>query len=218
MENNTPRSAPPRLKERFSGAITAGIILAFAIMLALPVSQCVSEGLKDSDKTADITVIDPPVLMDIPPPPEEEIDEEQIDEIEEEREPPTLEELELAMNADVSALAGGDFTVPTIDIGSQIEDMIFELKDLSVQPQPISQTEPIYPAELKRAKVDGEVVVEFVIRPDGTTERIRIRSSSNVGFEENTIRAVRKWRFKPGERDGKPVKSRVFLRIPFSVK
>ena len=70
--------------------------------------------------------------MDEPPPPEDDQEEEEIEEIEQNREPPTLEQLELSMNADLSGFTSSDFTVPTINIGDQLSDIIYELEDLII--------------------------------------------------------------------------------------
>lgn len=208
---------PPELGSQPYVPFIAAAVFGVGVFFMLAVSQMLSVGFSPTDKSAEITIIEPPQLVDIQEPPEEVIDEEEIEELEQDVEPPTLEQLEIAMNADVSGLASGDFTVDAYSIKSELEDLIFEIKDLSVRPEPIQQTEPVYPPELKRNKIEGEVTVEFVVRPDGSTDRARITESTNPGFNENTLRAIRRWRFKPGEKDGKAVSTRVRIRIPFNV-
>lgn len=211
-------TTPPELKQRFGGAFGTGLLIAFFLMLMLPISQMLSEGLTSQDRRAEIQVIEPPELMEEPPPPEELQEEEEIEELEEQREPPTLEQLELSMNADVSGLTGGDFTVPSYDIGGGMQDLIFEISQLSVAPRPIAQPAPQYPPELQRNKVSGEVRATFVVRPSGNTDLVRIVHSTNPAFEEPTIRAIRRWRFQPGEKDGEAVSARVFINIPFTTR
>ncbi len=213
----THRTQPPELTQRSLSPLTAGLLIGGVIFLMLPISQMLSLGLRDSERSADISIIEPPDLFETPPPPEEEIQEEEIEELERDQEPPTLEQLELAMNPDVSGLSGGDFTVPTYDLSQEIGEMIYEMRDLTTHPQAIAQPAPIYPPELKRAGIEGEVYVEFLIRQDGSAERPRILESTNPAFEEPVIRAVRRWRFRPGERAGQPVTVRVRQRIPFSL-
>jgi protein TonB len=126
--------------------------------------------------------------------------------------------LELSMNADLSGFASSDFTVPTIDLGSQIDELVYELADLTRAPRPIKQAAPQYPPELRRAGIEGTVVLMFHVRSDGTTEKITVTDSNNPGFNEPAIRAVRKWRFEPGEKDGKAVTCRVRIPIPFKIR
>ena len=208
---------PPNLKNEVPLSLLFGFIFMFAVLLALPVSQWITS-IRDRTKM-DVEVIEmkPPTLMDQPPPPEEPPPEDDIEDVQQEREPPTLEQLELSMNADLSGLTSSSFTVPTIDVGSQIEELVYELSDLTRAPRPIKQPQPIYPPELRRAGIEGTVILMFHVRSDGTTAKITVQKSDNPGFNEPTIRAVRKWRFQPGEKDGKPVTCRVRIPIPFKV-
>lgn len=208
---------PPGLKDRYTSALIFGLVFGTALFLLLPISQMLSQGLLKSDKNVEISVIEPPELFEQPPPPEEEIVEEEIEELEKDQEPPTLEQLEISMNADVSGMASGDFSMPSYSLADEIEEMIYEMKDLTVAPRAIIQSEPNYPPELKRNGIEGEVRMEFVIRKDGTTDDIRVLRSSNPGFEEPTIKAVRRWKFEAGERGGEKVSVRVRINIPFKV-
>lgn len=206
---------PPNLKQEFPISFAVGLIFMAAVLLALPVSQLITE-FKTRDSTeVDVVEYKPPPVIEQPPPPVEEEEQEEIEEIEQNREPPTLEQLELSMSADLSGFASSDFTVPTIDVGGQLDEIIYELEDLTRAPRPISQRAPTYPPELRRAGISGTVVLMFVVRSDGTTSNITVERSDNPAFEEPAIRAVRKWRFEPGEKDGKAVNTRVRIPIPF---
>jgi protein TonB len=206
---------PPDLKPEFPRSIVTGFVFMAAVLLALPISQWITE-FSTRDRT-EVDVIDykPPPLVEQPPPPEDEQDEDEIEEIEQNREPPTLEQLELSMSADLSGFASSDFTVPTIDVGGQLDEIIYELEDLTRAPRPIKQPAPTYPPELRRAGISGTVVLMFHVRSDGSTAKITVERSDNPAFEEPAIRAVRKWVFEPGEKDGKPVTCRVRIPIPF---
>lgn len=209
---------PPELSASIASPFIIAFVFGVAVFFLLAISQMLSVGFSPTDKSAEITVMEPPQLIDLQEPPEEEIEEDEIDDLEEDVEPPTLEQLEIAMNADVSGLASGDFTVDAYSIKSELEDLIFEIKDLSVRPELTQPVEPVYPPDLQRNKISGEVTVEFVVRPDGSTDKIRITKSTNSGFDEAARRAVQRWRFKPGEKDGKAVSTRVRVPIPFRVR
>lgn len=209
---------PPDLKKEFPLSFSTGLILAGAVLLALPISQLISEAGGDSSTEIDVVEMKPPELIEQPPPPEEDQQEEEIEDIQEQREPPSLEMLELSLTADLSGFASSDFTVPTIDIGQELDDIIYELEDLTRRPRPVSQRAPTYPPELKRAGISGTVVLMFVVRPDGSTSNIVVQRSDNPAFEEPAIAAVRKWRFEPGEKDGKVVSTRVRIPIPFTIR
>jgi protein TonB len=206
---------PPDLEPEIPRSVLTGLGLMAVVLVALPISQLISD-FSDRNRTEiDVVEMKPPTMMDQPPPPEEDIDDEDIEDIEQDREPPTLEQLELSMNADLSGLASSNFTVPTIDVGGQLDEIIYELSDLTQPPRPISRPSPTYPPELRRAGISGTVVLKFAVRADGTTSQVTVQRSDNPAFEEPAIRAIRKWRFEPGEKDGKAVSVWVRLPIPF---
>lgn len=206
---------PPELKPEFPRSFTIGFIFMAMVLLMVPISQLINEFSLHKRTQVDTFDTKPPALLDQTQPPPEEKPQEDIKEIEQTREPPTLEQLELSMSADLSGFASSDFTVPTIDVGSQLEEIVYELEDLTRAPRPTYQAAPTYPPELRRAGISGTVRLMFVVRADGTTARITVEASDNPAFEEPAIRAVRKWRFEPGEKDGKAVNTRVRIDIPF---
>lgn len=206
---------PPDLKAEIPRSFLTGFVFMAAVLLALPVSQLISTFGGGNRAEVDVVKMEPPSMMEQPPPPEEEEQDEDIEEIEQNREPPTLEQLELSMSADLSGIASSDFTVPTINVGDQLDDIIYELSDLTQPPRRLSGPSPTYPPELRRAGISGTVVLKFAVRSDGSTAKITVEKSDNPAFEEPAIRAVRKWSFQPGEKDGKAVNCWVRLPIPF---
>lgn len=209
------KTQPPDLKQEIPRSLLVGFVFMAAVLLALPISQLITEFASGNRTEIDVIDYKPPPVMEEQPPPEDDQEDEEIEEIEQNREPPTLEQLELSMSADLSGFTSSDFTVPTINIGDQITDIIYELDDLTRAPRPISQRAPTYPPELRRAGISGTVVLMFIVRDDGSTSNITVERSDNPAFEEPAIRAVRKWRFEPGEKDGKAVNTRVRIPIPF---
>lgn len=73
------------------------------------------------------------------------------------------------------------------------------------EPKVLKRVEPDYPAEARAAGVGGTVVLETEIREDGTLGAIRVVRPLGYGLDEAAIAAVKKWKFKPGKKDGKPV-------------
>lgn len=76
---------------------------------------------------------------------------------------------------------------------------------------------PTYPFEAKRNSLTGEVVVEFVVNERGEVLSPRIVRSTDSVFEAPTLRAVSKWRFSPGKKDGRPVRFRMMVPIVFNL-
>lgn len=65
----------------------------------------------------------------------------------------------------------------------------------------IKKVEPKYPPIAQTARIEGSVVVDAVIRKDGTVSDVTVLSSSNKMFEQACVDAVRQWRFTPGPQD-----------------
>ena len=185
---------PPDLKMEIPRSVVTGFIFMAAVLLALPISQLITEFSTRDRTEVDSVEYKPPPVIEQPPPQDQDQEEEEIEEIQQDREPPTLEQLELSMSADLSGFASSDFTVPTIDVGGQLDEIIYELGDLTQPPRPVSRPSPTYPPELRRAGISGTVKLIFAVRADGTTGNISVESSDNPAFEEPAIRAVRKWR------------------------
>jgi periplasmic protein TonB len=74
---------------------------------------------------------------------------------------------------------------------------------------------PEYPAEMRREKMDGEVMVEFFVDARGNVVNAKVRSSTHRAFEEPTIRAVMRWKFEPGISNGIAVPFRMAIPVNF---
>lgn len=61
----------------------------------------------------------------------------------------------------------------------------------------IKKVEPRYPPIAQAARMEGNVVVDAVIRKDGSVSDVTVLRSSNRLFDQSCIDAVRQWRFTP---------------------
>ena len=87
-------------------------------------------------------------------------------------------------------------------------------------PRLITEVKPQYTAQAMRAKIQGEVLLECVVQPDGTVGNIRVVRSldSTFGLDQEAIAAARQWRFAPGTRQGQPVPVLVTIAIAFTLR
>lgn len=66
--------------------------------------------------------------------------------------------------------------------------------------------QPAYPAAAANRGLEGFVDVEFDVTETGATANVRILQAQPAKiFERETIRAVKRWKFSPVIRDGRPV-------------
>ena len=87
-------------------------------------------------------------------------------------------------------------------------------------PQPLRQVRPNYTSEAMRAKIQGEVIIEAVVLPDGTVGDVKIVRSldTNFGLDEEAVKAALQWRFRPGTRFGDPVAVLVTIALTFTLR
>ena len=87
-------------------------------------------------------------------------------------------------------------------------------------PTLLSQVKPQYTTEAMRAKIQGRVWLEVVVMPDGRPGEIKIARSLDrtFGLDEEAIKAMRQWRFRPGTRQGTPVPVIVTVEMEFSLR
>ena len=84
----------------------------------------------------------------------------------------------------------------------------------------VREVKPSYTAEAMRAHVQGAVMVEAIVREDGSVGQVRIvRSLARAfGLDEEALRAVRNWRFRPGKREGQNVAVIVEIELMFTLR
>lgn len=78
---------------------------------------------------------------------------------------------------------------------------------------------PSYPLSARRNREQGVVVLEVVIGTGGAVEDIRVsRSSGFEALDRAALSKVRRWRWSPTVVDGRTVRVRGLVRIPFELK
>ncbi|HRG55077.1 MAG TPA: TonB family protein [Lacunisphaera sp.] len=80
------------------------------------------------------------------------------------------------------------------------------------------QIPPDYPYAMKQSGTSGSVVVRFDVDTAGHVVRVEAVSWTDREFVEPALRAVRKWRFEPGRRNGRAVPFRMAVPIEFGIE
>jgi len=77
---------------------------------------------------------------------------------------------------------------------------------------------PVFPAEARKARLSGTVLLLVQIDERGRPLSITLRQTSGHAILDTAaLRAVRAWRFEPAQRDGKPVDARLEIPIRFAL-
>ena len=105
--------------------------------------------------------------------------------------------------ADVTPRKEGDFFAASF----LVRATLFKFTPEHVQlPLPKNQLLPQYPREMRRAGIQGAVVVRFELDNDGRVKTWSVTKEAVKGFAESVKAVVAEWRFGPAEDfDGKPV-------------
>lgn len=102
-------------------------------------------------------------------------------------------------------------TAATVAVGSE-----FQKPD--TPPVPVRTPPPQYPPNLKREGVAGIVTVAIVVDEKGAVTEAAINKSSNPAFDEPSLEAVKKWKFKPATKDKQAIPSKVIVPLHFTVE
>ncbi len=77
---------------------------------------------------------------------------------------------------------------------------------------------PTFPVGALDRRLSGWVDLQFVVKSDGLVSDVIIMGAEPVGvFEQAAVDAVRKWRYKPAQRDGHAIDQRARLRMKFAL-
>jgi protein TonB len=87
-------------------------------------------------------------------------------------------------------------------------------------PEVIYEKRPAYTADAMRARIQGAAWVAAIVLPDGSVGGAHIVRSldSTFGLDEEAIKAVRQWRFKPGMRLGRAVPVEIVVEVTFTMR
>ncbi len=85
-------------------------------------------------------------------------------------------------------------------------------------PQLLREVRPVYTDEARRRALEGDVVLEIVVRRDGTVGDVRVLRSLGSGLEQRAIAAVRQWKFSPARRLGSAVDVVVEVAVEFALR
>ena len=85
-------------------------------------------------------------------------------------------------------------------------------------PALLREVKPDYTEQARRQGVEGDVVMEIVVRHDGTVGQVRVLQGLGHGLDERAVAAVRQWRFTPASRRGTPVDVLVEVAMEFKLR
>lgn len=82
----------------------------------------------------------------------------------------------------------------------------------------LREVKPLYTDDARKRAIEGDVVLEVVVRQDGSVGTLHVTHGLGAGLEQKAIEAVRQWRFGPARRQGVPVDVVVEVSVEFKLR
>jgi TonB family protein len=97
---------------------------------------------------------------------------------------------------------------------------IYKKDDGVILPRVLKEVKPKYTADALQAKVQGMVLLELIVEPDGTISHpLVVRSlDQRYGLDDEAVKAAQQWRFSPALKDGLPIRIAISMEMTFSIE
>ena len=121
---------------------------------------------------------------------------------------------------------------PEIDM-PQIDDVVFGIPEAppvaepegpiyvggDVQPpEKLQAPQPQYTEIARKARVQGVVIVQAIIDKQGNVTNVKVLKGLSMGLDDEAVKAIKKWKFKPATLNGKPVDVYYNLTVNFRLQ
>ncbi len=84
-------------------------------------------------------------------------------------------------------------------------------------PVVVQEVKPGYPPSAMFDGAQGSVYLACVVLPGGTVGDVRLKQRVHPDLDEEAVRSLRRWTFKPGTKDGIAVPVQVEVQMSFSM-
>lgn len=116
-----------------------------------------------------------------------------------------------------------DFDAPVVDIPRpmrkddvEVEEEILEFWIVEQKPELIQRVNPVYPEMARRAGLQGQVLVAFIVTREGRVAEPRVLKGPEI-FRAAALEAVRQFLFEPAMQNDRGVAVRMTIPIRFSL-
>jgi TonB family protein len=122
----------------------------------------------------------------------------------------------LAQNGGVRPDASSSVSTATPDLPDDETFSHFERVTPGIKPPKATHApDPKFPELPPDAEQHGIVVMLVGLNSKGHVQAVRVLRSDEKAFEQSAVETVRKWKFKPGEKNGQPVPVQVTVEMKF---
>lgn len=82
----------------------------------------------------------------------------------------------------------------------------------------LTKREPEYTREAIDAKLEGEVMLSAIVGADGIPRDVKVLHGLGLGLDEEAVKAIETWRFKPATKNGEPIAVQAQIQVNFRLK
>jgi protein TonB len=82
--------------------------------------------------------------------------------------------------------------------------------------QLVRRVAPVYPAEARRQRVEGTVNLSATVMENGSVSDVQVVDGPPV-LARSAVEAVKRWRYKAFEIDGKPATKEIRISVDFKM-
>ena len=82
-------------------------------------------------------------------------------------------------------------------------------------PKVLNQHEPSFSEPARKSKFQGTVTLGLVVDRSGNASNVHVLTPLGCGLDEEAVRTVETWKFKPAEKDGDPVAVEIAVEVDF---
>jgi len=113
----------------------------------------------------------------------------------------------------------GTINIPTGAARSAVDKSknVFDLASLDQKPVTTFQAKANHPFELLRARISGSATVRFIVDASGSVRDAEVINASHREFGPEAVKAVLKYKFRPGKKNGSAVNTRMEVTINFKL-
>jgi periplasmic protein TonB len=106
-------------------------------------------------------------------------------------------------------------------VHAQPQPTVYKAGDDGVTlPRVVKEERPQYTSEAMERRIEGKVRLGAVVHADGSVGDVNVERSLDAvyGLDDNAVKAMKRWTFKPGTKDGKPVAVAIWVEMAFTLK
>lgn len=97
-------------------------------------------------------------------------------------------------------------------------ERVYKVGSAVTVPVVIHRIDPAYTRAARNERIQGKVLLNLVVDPDGIGRDIVVTRGIDSGLDQNAVRAIRQWRFKPATRDARPVAVKATIQVNFLLR